>query len=145
MHRFELRVRYADTDQMGFAYYGHYMRWFEIGRAEMLRALGRSYRRVEEEDRVSLPVLEAHCRYLRPARYDEQVTIETGVLALGRATVRFGYRIVGEDGALHAHGWTEHCFMGAGDRPVRPPAGLLAILERAPRATTSAAGTGTTT
>lgn len=135
MHRYELRVRYADTDQMGFAYYGHYLRWFEIGRAEMLRALGRSYADVEREDGVSLPVLEARCRYLKPARYDERVVIETGVAALGRASVRFGYRVVSaEDGSLHAHGWTDHCFMGPGDRPVRPPAALRGMLERAPAA-----------
>ncbi len=140
MHRFELRVRYADTDQMGFAYYGHYLRWFEIGRAEMLRSLGRSYARVETEDGVSLPVLAAHCRYLKPARYDARVRIETGVLALGRASVRFAYRIVNaEDETLHAHGWTEHCFMGAGDRPVRPPGPLREMLERAPRATAAEA------
>lgn len=136
MHRYEIRVRYADTDQMGFAYYGHYLRWFEIGRAEMLRSLGRSYRDVETGDGISLPVLEAHCRYLRPARYDARLTIETGVAALARASVRFGYRIVGaETGILHAHGWTDHCFMGAGDRPVRPPAALRALLEAAPPAT----------
>jgi acyl-CoA thioester hydrolase len=136
MHRYEIRVRYGDTDQMGFAYYGHYLRWFEIGRAEMLRSLGRSYRQVEQEDGVSLPVLVAHCRYLKPARYDARVTIETGVALLGRASVRFAYRIVNaEDGTLHAHGWTEHCFMGAGDRPVRPPAPLRALLEAAPLAT----------
>jgi len=135
MHRYEIRVRYADTDQMGFAYYGHYLRWFEIGRAEMLRSLGRSYRDVEEKDGVSLPVLEAHCRYLKPARYDARVTIETGVAALGRASVRFAYRIVGAGtGILHAHGWTDHCFMSAEDRPVRPPATLRALLEAAPPA-----------
>ena len=74
MHRFVIRVRYGDTEQMGFAYYGNYLRWFEIGRAEM-------------------PVLEAHCRYLSPARYDDEVVIETGVRELRRASVRFGYSI----------------------------------------------------
>jgi acyl-CoA thioester hydrolase len=145
MHRYEIRVRYADTDQMGFAYYGHYLRWFEIGRAEMLRSLGRSYHLVETEDGVSLPVLEARCRYLRPARYDAALVIETGVASLGRASVRFAYRVRGAaDGVLHAHGWTDHCFMGAGDRPVRPPASLRALLEAAPRATAEAASEATT-
>ena len=73
MHRFELRVRYGDTDQMGWVYYGNYLRWFEIGRAEMMRSLGRSYREVEEIDGVLLPVLDARCRYYRGARYDERV------------------------------------------------------------------------
>jgi acyl-CoA thioester hydrolase len=134
VHRYPIRVRYGDTDQMGFAYYAHYLRWFEIGRAEMLRSLGRSYRDVER-DGASLPVLEAHCRYLSPARYDDALTLETGVLQRSRASVRFGYRVVrDEDGALLAHGWTEHCFMNPAGKPVRPPATLAAMLERAPRA-----------
>lgn len=140
MHRYEIRVRYGDTDQMGFAYYGHYLRWFEIGRAEMLRSLGRSYARVEAEDGVSLPVLEAHCRYLRPARYDDAVAIETGVETLGRASVRFRYRVSNaESGERLAEGWTEHCFMSREGRPVRPPAPLSALLDAAPRATGSEA------
>ena len=134
MHRFELRVRYGDTDQMGWAYYGNYLRWFEIGRAEMLRSLGRSYRQVEDEDGVLLPVLDARCRYFHGARYDERVTIETGVLDLGRATLRFGYRVRGEDGERCALGYTEHCVVTRDAKPVRPPAGLAALLERAPRA-----------
>src|SRR5258705_5607295 len=92
VHRYIIRVRYADTDQMGFAYYGNYLRWFEIGRAEMMRSLGRSYRDIESQG-IWLPVLEARCRYLSPARYDDEVAIETGVLELNRASVRFGYRI----------------------------------------------------
>ena len=134
MHRYPIRVRYGDTDQMGFAYYAHYLRWFEIGRAEMLRSLGRSYRDVER-DGVSLPVLEAHCRYLSPAHYDDALTLETGVLQRSRASVRFGYRVVrDEDGAVLARGWTEHCFMNPAGKPVRPTASLAAMLERAPRA-----------
>ena len=133
MHRFELRVRYGDTDRMGWVYYGNYLRWFEVGRAEMLRALGRSYRAVEQEDGVLLPVLDAGCRYFRGARYDERVTIETGVLASGRASVTFGYRVRGEDGAVCAVGFTEHCCTNANARLVRPPAALLARLAAAPR------------
>ena len=85
MHRFTIRVRYGDTDQMGFAYYGNYLRWFEIGRAELMRSLGLSYRDIEARG-VWLPVLEARCRYLRPARYDDEVVIETGIRELGRAS-----------------------------------------------------------
>jgi len=133
MHRFEIRVRYADTDQMGWAYYGHYLRWFEIGRAEMIRTLGRSYDTIEREDGVLLPVLEARCRYRHGARYDELVTIETGLLALTRARVTFGYRVRGEDGATCAFGLTEHCCTDREARLVRPPASLRALLEAAPR------------
>ncbi len=133
MHRFELRVRYGDTDQMGWVYYGHYLRWFEIGRAEMMRALGRSYRSVEQDDGVLLPVLDARCRYFHGARYDELVTIESGVLDVGRATLRFGYRILGEDGARCALGYTAHCVVGREAKPMRPPATLAALFAAAPR------------
>ena len=133
MHRFELRVRYGDTDQMGWAYYGNYLRWFEIGRAEMMRSLGRSYREVEERDGVLLPVLDARCRYFHGARYDERVTIETGVLDIARASLRFGYRILGEDGERCALGYTEHCVVNRDAKPVRPPAELAALIETAPR------------
>lgn len=134
MHRYQIRVRYGDTDQMGFAYYAHYLRWFEIGRAEMLRALGASYRSVEERG-TSLPVIEARCRYLKPARYDDLITIETGVERLARASVRFGYRVVREAGGeLLAVGHTEHCFLGRDGRPGRPEPTLAGMLERAPKA-----------
>ena len=140
MHEFTLRVRYADTDQMGFAYYGNYLPWFEIGRAEMLRSLGRSYRDIEAVG-VSLPVLAVQCRYLEPARYDDEVRIETGVERLARASVRFGYRIVrARDGELLARGWTEHCFLGREGKPVRPPSELSGLLEKAPPAAPSADG-----
>ena len=133
MHRFELRVRYGDTDQMGWVYYGNYLRWFEIGRAEMMRTLGRSYRDIEERDGVLLPVLDARCRYFRGARYDERVTLETGVLDVTRASLRFGYRVLGEDGVRCAMGYTEHCVVTRDARPVRPPAELAALLQAAPR------------
>ena len=134
MHRFTFRVRYGDTDQMGFAYYANYLRWFEVGRAEMLRSLGTTYREVEA-DGTGLPVVEAKCRYLKPARYDDLLAIETGVAELGRASVRFGYRVVREsDGELLAFGHTEHCFLDRDGRPARPPAKLAALLESAPRA-----------
>ena len=135
MHRYGIRVRYGDTDQMGFAYYAHYLRWFEIGRAEMLRALGWSYRAVEEAG-IQLPVLEARCRYLKPGRYDDELWIETGVLELRRASVRFGYRIVRVSGEeLLAFGHTEHCFLDREGKPARPPARMAELLNQAPRAT----------
>jgi acyl-CoA thioester hydrolase len=119
---------------MGFAYYAHYLRWFEIGRAELIRALGMSYRAVEESG-VSLPVVEARCRYLKPARYDDLIAVETGLIQLGRASVRFGYRVVvdADDPALLAWGITEHCFLGKNGRPSRAPPILAELLARAPR------------
>lgn len=132
MHRFDLRVRYGDTDQMGFVYYAHYLRWFEIGRAELMRAQGLSYRDIEGAG-VALPVLEAGCRYFKPARYDDALAIETGVAELTRASVRFGYRVT-RAGEVLASGFTRHCFMDRAGKPVRPPAALFALLEQAPRA-----------
>jgi acyl-CoA thioester hydrolase len=134
MHRFELRVRYADTDQMGWVYYANYLRWFEIGRAEMLRSLGTTYREVEESG-TQLPVLEASCRYRQGARYDDLVVIETGIAELSRASVRFAYVVKrAADGELLAGGSTLHCFLGRDGRPGRPPESLQRLLERAPRA-----------
>ena len=133
MHRSVLRVRYGDTDQMGFVYYANYLGWFEVGRAELLRSLGCSYREVEREG-VRLPVLEAHCRYEKPGRYDDLVVVETAVLDLGGATVRFGYRIVLEEtNERLAFGWTRHCFVGRDGRPRRPPPDLANLLAIAPR------------
>ena len=134
MHRYALRVRYGDTDQMGFAYYANYLRWFEIGRAEMLRSLGQSYRSVEEAG-ISLPVVEARCRYLKPARYDDALIIETSVLRLRKASVVFHYHVRREAGdELLAMGRTEHCFLAPDGRPTRAPEFLQVLLERAPRA-----------
>jgi acyl-CoA thioester hydrolase len=135
VHRFTLRVRYADTDQMGWAYYGQYFRWFEIGRAEMLRSLGVSYREVEERLGMRLPVRDARCHYLKGARYDEAIVIETAIAGRSRAGVTFAYRVVAEsDGALHAMGRTVHFFMDRDGRPARPASELDELLERAPRA-----------
>lgn len=132
MHRFAIRVRYGDTDQMGFAYYGNYLRWFEIGRAELLRAAGLSYREVEAGG-IRLPVLEARCRYLKPARYDDLLVVETAVAAIGRASVTFAYRIRQRPAeTLLAWGSTEHCFLDADGRPVRAPEALAALLRRVP-------------
>jgi acyl-CoA thioester hydrolase len=128
--RFVVRVRYADTDQMGMAYYGNYLRWFEVGRTEMLRARGMSYREVEAAG-FRLPVLEARCTYLKPARYDDELAIETALAELGRASMRFEYRVVRvADDELLARGMTKHCFLDEAGRPVRPPEFFAALLER---------------
>ena len=128
-----VRVRYADTDQMGMAYHGNYVTWFEVGRTEMLRAQGMSYREVEAAG-FRMPVLEVRCRYLRPARYDDELAIETVLAALGRASLCFEYRVVrAADGELLAVGESRHCFLDAAGRPVRPPAFFAGLLERVSR------------
>jgi acyl-CoA thioester hydrolase len=126
-HVHSLRVRYADSDQMGVAYYANYLVWFEVGRTEWLRSRGYAYRTLESEG-VFLPVTEAECRYLAPCRYDDLLYVVTRVGKLGRTVVRFEYRVHREDGALAALGHTEHCFLSRAGRPVRAPAEIARLL-----------------
>lgn len=105
-----IRVRYAETDQMGVVYYANYFVWFEIGRVELLRAVGLSYDRMEKEHRLILPVVDASCRYKAPARYDDEILIETRPLLLRGSVLKFAYRVL-RDGAepqLLAEGETVH-------------------------------------
>jgi len=109
----EVRVRYAETDQMGIVYYANYLVWFEIGRVELLRSLGLAYSQLEKEHQCILPVVEASCRYRSPARYDDRILIETRPALLRGSLLKFAYRILrwapeGEDPALLAEGETTH-------------------------------------
>jgi len=109
----EVRVRYAETDQMGIVYYANYLVWFEIGRVEVLRTLGLSYRTLETEHQCILPVIEARCRYRSPARYDDRILIETRPALLRGSVIRFAYRILrvvedGQEPTLLAEGETTH-------------------------------------
>ncbi|MDQ7819834.1 MAG: thioesterase family protein [Armatimonadota bacterium] len=117
----EVRVRYAETDAMGVAHHTAYLVWFEAGRTEYTRAAGLPYREVEEAG-TRLVVVEAHCRYHRPARYDDVVVVQTRVRDLGRATVTFGYEVRRrDDGALLADGYTVHAATDAAGRVRRLP------------------------
>jgi acyl-CoA thioester hydrolase len=93
-HTIPIRVRYAETDQMGVVYYANYFVWFELGRIELMRSLGFTYKELEQKEQLFLPVVEANCRYRAPARYDDLLTLETRVLQLRRSVVRFGYRLL---------------------------------------------------
>ena len=109
----EVRVRYAETDQMGIVYYANYLVWFEIGRVELLRSLGLAYSQLEKDHQCILPVVEATCRYKSPARYDDQILIETRPSLLRRSVLKFAYRIFrkgheGEQPKLLAEGETVH-------------------------------------
>ncbi len=110
----ELRVRYAETDQMGVVYYANYLVWFELGRVELLRASGYSYDRLEKEHGCILPVIEARCRYRSPARYDDAILIETRPALLRGSVLKFAYRIFRKPGPesqareLLAEGETVH-------------------------------------
>ena len=125
--RTEYRVIYGDTDTMGVVYYGQYLRLFEIGRNAYMRARGLPYREVERRG-VILPVTEARCRYLRPARYDDRVTVETWVARARGARVVFEYRLLDEDGRVLAEGHTEHGSVNRDGRPVRLSPDLVAAL-----------------
>jgi acyl-CoA thioester hydrolase len=108
-----VRVRYAETDQMGIVYYANYLVWFEIGRVELLRSLGLAYSQMEKDHKLILPVVEANCRYRAPARYDDEILIETKPAMQRGSVLKFAYRILrnGTDGAepvLLAEGETTH-------------------------------------
>ena len=124
-----LRVRYADTDQMGIAYYANYLVWFEVARTEWLRETGWSYRQMEEQG-LSLPVIEAHCEYRRPARYDDEIEILTRATLLTPVRLRFDYEVRrGHPAHVAALGHTVHAALGASGRPCRLPAGVRELLE----------------
>ncbi|MEI7705133.1 MAG: thioesterase family protein [Deltaproteobacteria bacterium] len=125
MVRCELRVIYGDTDQMGVVYYANYLRWFEAGRTEFLRAKGLSYGEFEARENLTLPVSEAGVTYLRPSRYDDLVGIETSLVQARRASARFEYAIRrGED--LLATGFTVHACVDRAGRIRRLPEDFLA-------------------
>src|SRR5271170_4482899 len=92
-HETRFRVRYAETDQMGVVYYANYLIWMEVGRAEYCRAAGIRYRDMEVDDGIRLAVVEARCRYLRPARYDQEIAVKTWVTNASRRGVEFQYEI----------------------------------------------------
>lgn len=108
-----LRVRYAETDQMGVVYYANYIVWMEVGRVEFCKSAGFNYRNMEEDDGVLLAVVEAHCRYLSPARFDDEVIVKTWIEEANARMVRFGYemRLAGTDRVL-ATGETKHFYIG---------------------------------
>jgi acyl-CoA thioester hydrolase len=104
-----VRVRYKETDQMGVVYYGNYFTWFEVGRVEFLRQLGLEYAKMESEDDSLIVVAEASCRYKRPARFDDLLTVRTRVLNSQRRLLKFGYEIFHQSsGDLVATGETLH-------------------------------------
>jgi acyl-CoA thioester hydrolase len=107
-----VRVRYAETDQMGVVYHSNYLIWFEVGRVEFIRQLGLNYKQMEEEG-CGIAVVDVHVRYKAPARYDDELVIETRLLAARGAVVRFGYRILRvPDGLLLCEGETMHVVVG---------------------------------
>jgi acyl-CoA thioester hydrolase len=126
-HVATVRVIYGDTDAGGIAYYGNYLRWFEIGRMELMRRKGFSCRETMERG-VLLPVIEVGARYLASARYDDELRIHTAIRDARGARLTFDYRIDREDGTTLVTGHTVHAFTGREGKPVRPPAEYRALL-----------------
>src|ERR1700760_3638373 len=106
----QVRVRYAETDQMGIVYYAKYLVWFELGRVELLRSLGLAYSQLEKDHKLILPVIEANCRYRFPARYDDEILIETWPALVRESVLKFAYRIL-----RAAHDGTEPKLLAEGD------------------------------
>ena len=123
-HVADARVIFADTDAMGIAYYANYLKWFEMGRVELLRKKGMVYRDLTSMG-FHLPVVEARVRYHTPARYDDVLRIHAEVRKLGGASIAFGYRIERADGRMLAEGDTLHAFTNETGKVVRAPAEFL--------------------
>ena len=121
-HCTRVRVRYAETDRMGVVYYANYLVWFEVGRTEWLRHTGWSYSAMERDGGIQLPVIEAHCAYRQPARYDDEIDITARAALLTPVRVRFDYTLTrAADAALLAEGHTVHAAVDTTGRPCRLP------------------------
>ena len=129
-HTTQIRVRYADTDQMKFVYYAKYFEYFEQGRSDLLRAIGLPYPEIEKLG-IYLPVVEALARYRKPAKYDDLLTVETIIAEIPVARVRIEYKILREgDDEPIAEGYTIHSFINAETgKPTRAPQVFIHTLE----------------
>ena len=123
-----VRVRYAETDQMGVAYYANYLIWFEVGRSQFCNDCGFSYRDMERETGLFLIVAEASCRYRTPARYEDELLVQTTLDDITRRTVSFGYQIERVDGASIAAGQTTHVLINKEGRISSFPQKYLSFL-----------------
>jgi len=126
-HEITLRVRYAETDQMGVVYYSNHLIWFEIARTEFFRSLGLDYSKLEKEKKIYLPVAEAYCRYRAPLRYDDAVSVVVRLKEAGNTRLFFEYDIM-KDGKVAATGYTSHAFINGSGRPIPVPEEIRAIL-----------------
>jgi acyl-CoA thioester hydrolase len=118
-----IRVRYAETDQMGVVYHSNYFIWFEVGRVDLLRQFGFTYREMEQEDGCYIAVVDARCRFKAPARYDDEIVIRTQLKNVRESLIHFAYEAVREsDGTLLAEGETMHIVTDADMRKRELPA-----------------------
>jgi len=117
-HDATVRVRYAETDQMGVVYHANYLIWFEVGRVELIRALGIEYKRMEIDDDCHIVVADAHCRYHQSAKYDEVIRIRTRIAESRNRMIKFSYEAFRDsDGMLLATGETTHVICGSNGKP----------------------------
>jgi acyl-CoA thioester hydrolase len=127
-----LRVRYAETDQMGVVYHSNHLIWFEIGRVELMRQLGFSYRDMERDDNCFIAVAEARCRYRAPIYYDDEVIVRTKLKSVRESVVHFSYELVrGETGAVLAEGETTHIVTDAKFKIAALPEKYLKVFREA--------------
>jgi acyl-CoA thioester hydrolase len=127
-----VRVRYAETDQMGVVYYANYLVWFEVGRAELMRQRGLDYKQMEIEEGCLMAVVESNARYKAPARYDEELIIETTVTGVRGPVVRFSYRVLrAADSLLLCEGETVHVVVGRDMKRCPMPRKYAALLSAA--------------
>ena len=128
----KVRVRYAETDQMGVVYHANYFVWLEIGRVELLRQLGFSYRDMEREDNCFIAVVDARCRYKAPARYDDEIIVRTYLKNLRDSLIHFGYELVRvSDNTLLAEGETTHVVTDAQMAKAALPEKYLSVFREA--------------
>ena len=121
-HDATVRVRYAETDQMGVVYHANYLIWMEIGRVELMRALGVEYKQMETQDDCQIVVVDVHCRYLKSARYDEVLRIRTTISESRSRSIKFAYEIWrDEDAQLLATAESTHVICGKDGRPKHLP------------------------
>jgi acyl-CoA thioester hydrolase len=132
-HDTTVRVRYAETDQMGVVYHANYFIWFEVGRVELMRALGIEYKRMESEDDCHIVVVDVSCRYHASARYDEVLRVRTRITESRNRSIRFSYEIFRDsDQQLLAVGETRHVICGSNGKPKLLPDKYRVILGTAP-------------
>ena len=132
-HDTTVRVRYAETDQMGVVYHANYFVWFEVGRVELMRALGIEYKRMEIEDDCHIVVVDVRCRYHVSARYDEVLRVRTRIAESRNRSIRFSYQILRDsDQTLLAAGETLHVICGSNGKPKLLPEKYRLILGTSP-------------
>jgi acyl-CoA thioester hydrolase len=126
----QIRIIYADTDQMGVVYNSRYFEFFERGRTELLRDLDSPYVEMEKSG-IGLPVVEAHCRYIQGPRYDDVIVVKSIISEIPRSTIRIEYELYNEsETILLASGHTVHCFVNPRGRPIKPPKSFVELIRR---------------